>query len=177
MKKNKKNVHKVSLFTNLSYIFKQIATELYKTAKFAGLGLFKVFDFIMTNLITIVTYIFYAIYYISMYVGKFTYTLGKFMYYNGLTTGEKEKIDSVNKNNLNKYKYVDISVGKKVDIKENNYYLVYLKGGNVYKNEDNAYGIFGLEYGIRQVKDKNLNNIEVLNNDSLKYESISRVIT
>lgn len=97
-------------------------------------------------------------------------------YYNGLTTGEKEKIDSVNKNNLNKYKYVDISVGKKVDIKENNYYLVYLKGGNVYKNEDNAYGIFGLEYGIRQVKDNNLNNIEVLNNDSLKYESISRVI-
>lgn len=74
------------------------------------------------------------------------------------------------------YKYVDISVGKKVDIKENNYYLVYLKGGNVYKNEDNAYGIFGLEYGIRQVKDNNLNNIEVLNNDSLKYESISRVI-
>ena len=97
-------------------------------------------------------------------------------YYNGLTTGEKEKIDSVNKNKLNKYKYVDISVGKKVDIKENNYYLVYLKGGNVYKNEDNAYGIFGLEYGIRQVKDNNLNNIEVLNNDSLKYESISRVI-
>lgn len=81
MKKNKKNVHKVSLFTNLSYVLKQIATELYKTAKFAGLGLFKVFDFIMTNLITIVTYIFYAIYYISMYVGKFTYTLGKFMYY------------------------------------------------------------------------------------------------
>jgi len=40
MKKNKKNVHKVSLFTNLSYILKQIATELYKTAKFAGLGLF-----------------------------------------------------------------------------------------------------------------------------------------
>ena len=72
MKKNKKNVHKVSLFTNLSYVLKQIATELYKTAKFAGLGLFKVFDFIMTNLITIVTYIFYAIYYISMYVGKFT---------------------------------------------------------------------------------------------------------
>ena len=44
-------------------------------------------------------------------------------YYSGLTTGEKEKIDSVNKNNLNKYKYVDISVGKKVDIKENNYYF------------------------------------------------------
>ena len=31
MKKNKKNVHKVSLFTNLSYVLKQIATELYKT--------------------------------------------------------------------------------------------------------------------------------------------------
>ena len=46
----------------------------------------------------------------------------------------------------------------------------------MHKNEDNAYGIFGLEYGIRQVKDNNLNNIEVLNNDSLKYESISRVI-
>ncbi len=81
MKKNKKNVHKVSLFTNLSYILKQIIIELYKTAKFASLGLFKVFDFLMTNLITIVTYIFYAIYYISVYVGKFTYTLGKFMYY------------------------------------------------------------------------------------------------
>ena len=80
MKKNKKNIHKFSLLSSVTYFFKRAFIELYKTLKYAGEGLFKVFDIVMTNLITIVTYIFYAIYYISMYVGKFTIILGSFMY-------------------------------------------------------------------------------------------------
>ena len=75
-KKTNQNVHK----TYILYNFAKIGKELFKTLKYAGYGLFKIFDFLITNIMTILTYIGYAIFYVTQYVGKFTYKLGYLVY-------------------------------------------------------------------------------------------------
>ena len=75
-KKTNQNVHKTSILSN----FAKIGKELFKTLKYAGFGLFKIFDFLITNIMTILTYVGYAIFYVTQYVGKFTYKLGYLVY-------------------------------------------------------------------------------------------------
>ena len=67
---------------------------------------------------------------------------------------------TIKKNDINKKEKKEISKTNK-NIKEKT-------NTNTKKNTQES------KKGIK--KDNNLNNIEVLNNDSLKYESISRVI-
>ncbi len=57
-----------------------IGNEIYKTLKYASVGIIKTLDFIFTRLITLFSYIIYAFIYAFEYIGKFTYKVGYFVY-------------------------------------------------------------------------------------------------
>lgn len=57
-----------------------VIKEIYKTLEYAAVGLFKTFDFIFTKLITIFSYIIYAIIFVLKWIGKITIWIGTFMY-------------------------------------------------------------------------------------------------
>ena len=57
-----------------------ISNEIYKTLKYASVGIIKTLDFIFTRLITLFSYIIYAFIYAFEYIGKFTYKVGYFVY-------------------------------------------------------------------------------------------------
>ena len=57
-----------------------ISNEIYKTLKYASVGIIKTLDFIFTRLITLFSYIIYAFIYAFEYIGKFTYNVGYFVY-------------------------------------------------------------------------------------------------
>lgn len=106
-------------------------------------------------------------------------------YYEGLTEGEKNKIDRVYENRTVPFKYVDFYMGREVKIQESKSYLVYLVDETAYHNESNSYAILGLDYGVRQIRindNSNLNSVnnygslDVLNNETGEYEKLSNVI-
>lgn len=72
MKNNNKNHQNKNI---LSYLLKAVL-EIPKTISYASIGLFKIFDFIVTNLIRLFSYVFYSF----MYIGKFTIWLGNIVY-------------------------------------------------------------------------------------------------
>lgn len=81
MKKNKqKSSNKKSLFTSFANLFVTIGKEIITTFKYVGLALFKIFDFIITNLMSIITYVLYSFVYIFEYIGKFTIKVGDIVY-------------------------------------------------------------------------------------------------
>lgn len=81
MKKNKqKSSNKKSLFTSFTNLFGAIGKEIITTFKYVGLALFKIFDFIITNLMSIITYVLYSLVYIFEYIGKFTIKVGDVVY-------------------------------------------------------------------------------------------------
>ena len=81
MKKNKqKSSNKKSLFTSFTNLFGAIGKEIITTFKYVGLALFKIFDFIITNLMSIITYVLYSFVYIFEYIGKFTIKVGDVVY-------------------------------------------------------------------------------------------------
>ena len=64
------------IFKGLKKLFK----ELIITLKYMGIGIFKVFDYIITNLINIFSYIIYAGIFVLEHIGKFTIWLGNVVY-------------------------------------------------------------------------------------------------
>lgn len=68
------------LFKSIIKIVQLTLNEIYKTLKLAGYGLFKIFDVIITNLISVITYVIYGFIYMFEYIGKFTYKVGNFTY-------------------------------------------------------------------------------------------------
>ena len=64
------------LFKGLKKLFKELVTTL----KYMGIGIFKVFDYIITNLINIFSYVIYAIIFVLEHIGKFTIWLGNIVY-------------------------------------------------------------------------------------------------
>lgn len=71
-------------------IILNIGKEIYNTICYAALGLFKVFDFVFTELMTIFSYIYYAVIFCLKWIGKFTIVVGNFTYkYIVLTVGKE----------------------------------------------------------------------------------------
>lgn len=68
------------LFKGVSKIIKLSIKEIYKTLKLAGYGLFKIFDVLITNILTVITYVIYGFIYMFEYIGNFTYKVGSFTY-------------------------------------------------------------------------------------------------
>lgn len=96
-------------------------------------------------------------------------------YYNNLSETEKNKF---NQNKPNNATYVKFNIEDDIDIEENKIYLVYLNARNVYDNEEDSYGIFGLAGGLREIKEykSNLDDILVLNNFTKEYDKLSSLI-
>ncbi len=76
------------LLSLIKWIFKMIINfiinigkEIYNTISYASYGLFKVFDFIFTKLITLFSYIIYTIIFCIKCISKFFYIIGKFLYF------------------------------------------------------------------------------------------------
>lgn len=74
--KEKKNIVRPAINKRLL----SIGNEIYKTLKYASVGIIKTLDFIFTRLITLFSYIIYAFIYAFEYIGKFTYKVGYFVY-------------------------------------------------------------------------------------------------
>ena len=78
VKKSKEKKNIVRPATNKQLL--SIGNEIYKTLKYASIGIIKTLDFIFTRLITLFSYIIYAFIYAFEYIGKFTYKVGYFVY-------------------------------------------------------------------------------------------------
>lgn len=78
VKKSKEKKNIVRPATNKRLL--SIGNEIYKTLKYASIGIIKTLDFIFTRLITLFSYIIYAFIYAFEYIGKFTYKVGYFVY-------------------------------------------------------------------------------------------------
>ena len=78
VKKSKEKKNIVRPTTNKRLL--SIGNEIYKTLKYASIGIIKTLDFIFTRLITLFSYIIYAFIYAFEYIGKFTYKVGYFVY-------------------------------------------------------------------------------------------------
>lgn len=81
MKKDKQNnSNKKSLLVSFMKFFASIGKEVITTFRYVGLALFKIFDFIITNLMSILTYVLYAFVFIFEHIGKFTIKVGDVVY-------------------------------------------------------------------------------------------------
>ncbi len=62
----------ISLFIKVILnIIKKIGKEISTTGKYISIGLFKTFDFLLTRIITFVSYVYYALVYICMFIYKY----------------------------------------------------------------------------------------------------------
>ena len=67
-----------------------VAKEIYRTISYASYGLFKTFDFFITKIITLFSYIYYAIMFCLKYIGKVIVGINTFIYkYLILTIGKE----------------------------------------------------------------------------------------
>lgn len=109
MKKNKKvkNTNK-SRTSNIITILKKIITEIYKTLRYAALGLAKILDFIFTRLITVFSYIIYGFIYGFEYIGRFTYKVGYVVYYYFLVIIYKEIYELLKAIGMGLYKFLKL---------------------------------------------------------------------
>lgn len=108
---------------------------------------------------------------------KFSRIGGKITY-EQMLKGDSSPEKLLKLKNESKYKdvdnsklYVEYTILKDIKIEEGKTYLVYIHDdSSVIKG---AYGIFGLQYGLREVKD---NNTLVKNNDTNKWEKLSDIM-
>lgn len=61
-------------------VFVGVAREIYNTLCYSAIGLFNIFDFTFTKLITFFSYIFYALLFCGKWIWKIIYTISKFIY-------------------------------------------------------------------------------------------------
>lgn len=96
-------------------------------------------------------------------------------YYESLNVTQKEKFDAnyiKNKTQDFKVKKVQMNLGKEVNVEENKTYLVFMNEETSYHKEKDSYAIVGLEYGIREVKSINNDNLLAKNNVTGEYETL-----
>ena len=68
------------IFINLFKVLKFIVLEIALLLKYFSVGLFRFFDFTITKLISLFSYIGYGLLIVCKYTGKFLYVLGKYAY-------------------------------------------------------------------------------------------------
>ncbi len=74
----------VDFFKSIFLLIKKIVVglfgEIIKTLSYTSVGLFKAFDFLVTNIFTVFSYIFVAIMYASKFIAKYVGIVGKAVY-------------------------------------------------------------------------------------------------
>ena len=98
-------------------------------------------------------------------------------YYEGLSEAQQAKIDEINPDAKESYESVKYALNEDIDIEQGKNYLVYFVDDHYYLTEE-SYTLYGLQGGLREVKNANeqASKRKVLNNYKNEWELLDEVV-